>query len=251
MSPASMNTSSTFATRRRERGHGRYSDHRQTADRTLPTTQLSQRLRDARIKCGHLTYFIPLNKQRELITVSVIADEIRKEDLKRECQDIMACAKWTNQHAKKLFTILAYVKKGGAWIYRLSKDGICDKDLPLELEEVGTRPVTLRRKSDKTILSAFSTWESDDLEDFVRVQWWVLVPRFDKRTLKCQNLLEETVMPLIGTNCGETSKDVLPQMKVAGFSTVTAFRIHSAHHNFWSLASIPEVHMIECRFRHS
>jgi hypothetical protein len=243
MSPATSNMSSTFATQRRGTGHrGSSHNQRQNADRE----ELYQRLRDVRIRSGEQkwTYFIPLNKQEELITASVIEEEIRKEDVERKCQDPRACARWAHQRAKQLFTILSYMRKGGVWIYRMYRDGISDDDLPLEPEEEGTRAVRLRRKSNKTVLPAFDTWKSDDLEDFVRFQWWVLVPKFDKRDLRCREFLEETVLPLMGVKSEGAPDEVVPHMKLAGFSTVTAYRIHSAHHNFWSLHSVPEVRMM-------
>jgi hypothetical protein len=243
MSPATLNMSSTFATERRGTGHrGSPHNQRQNTNRE----NLGQRLRDARIRCceQRFTYFIPLNKQKELITGSVIEDEIRREDVERICQDPKECARWADRRAKQLFTILSYMGKGGGWIYRMYRDDISDNDLPLEAEEEGTRVVRLRRKSDRKVLPAFDTWKSDDLEAFVRLQWWVLVPKFDKRELRCREFLSETVLPLIGVKGEGAPDEVIPQMKLAGFSTVTAYRIPSAHHNFWSLHSVPEVRMM-------
>ncbi|KAH8648290.1 kinase-like domain-containing protein [Tricladium varicosporioides] len=204
--------------------------------------QLQERLKDVRIECYYQlwTYFIPLNKQEELITTPVIENEIRREDVKGECQDPKACAIWTNEHAKQLFTILSYLGKGGSWIHRMYRDGVSDDDLPLVPEKQGNRVVRLRRKSDKGVIPTFDTWRDGDLEEFVRLQWWVLVPRFDMHNLKCQEFREETVLPLMEAKSKGALDEVIPQMKLAGFSTVTAYQIHSAHHNFWSLCSIPE-----------
>jgi hypothetical protein len=230
MSPATLNMSSTFATQR------------QNTDRQ----ELDQRLKDERIRCcdQKFTYFIPLNKQKELITASAIEDEIRKKDVERKCQDPRECATWSHQYAKQLFTILSYMGKGGDWIYHMYRDGISDKDLPLEAVEKLTRVVQLRRKSDKKALPAFDAWEKDDREEFDRLQWWVLVPKFDKRDLGCREFLDETVLPLMGVKDERAPYEVIPQMKLAGFSTVTAYRIHSAHHNFWSLPSVSEVRIM-------
>jgi hypothetical protein len=242
MSPATLNMSSTFPTEWMGTGH-RGSPHNQRQNTNKE--DLGGRLRDARISgCEqNWTYFIPLNKQKELITGSVIEDEIRREDVERMCQDPRGCARWADRRAKRLFTILSYMRKGG-WIYRMYRDDISDDDLPLEAEKEGTRVVRLCRKSDRKVLPAFDTWERDDREEFVRLQWWVLVPEFDKRDLRCREFLSETVLPLIDVKDEEARDEVIPQMKLAGFSTVTAYRIHSAHHNFWSLHSVPEVRMM-------
>jgi hypothetical protein len=230
MSPTTSNVPSTFATQRRG------------TDRE----DLYQRLRDERIKCCERiwTFFIPLNKQNELITASAIEDEIRKEDVERKCQDPRECARWAHRHAKQLFTILSYMRKGGKCIYRMYRDGISDNELPLEAEEEGNRVVKLRRKSDKKVLPAFGDWEDDDREKFIQLQWWVLVPEFDKRDLRCREFLDEIVLPLMGVKDERAPDEVIPQMKLAGFSTVTAYRIHSAHHNFWSLPSVSEVRIM-------
>jgi hypothetical protein len=220
----------------------KWPNQRQNTDRE----ELYQRLRDVRIRCCEqkFTFFIPLNKQKELITASAIEDEIRKKDVERKCQDPRECARWAHQYAKQLFTILSYMGKGGDWIYQMYRDGISDNDLPLEAVEKLTRVVELRRKSDKKVIPAFGAWENDDREDFVRFQWWVLVPEFDKRDLRCREFLDEIVLPLMDAKDEGASDEVVPQMKVGGFSTVTAYRIHSAHHNFWSLPSVSEVRMM-------
>jgi hypothetical protein len=234
MSPTTSNVPSTFATQRRG------------TDRE----DLRQRLRDVRIKCCERkhTYFIPLNEQNELITSSAIEDELRKEDVERRYQNPGDCAGWAHQHAKQLFTILSYMGKGGECIYRMYRDGVSDNDLPLEAVEEGTRVVKLRRKSDQKVLPAFDDWKDDHREDFVRFQWWVLVPKFDKRHLGCREFLDETVLPLMDAKDKGVSDEIVPLMKQAGFSTVTAYRIHSAHHNFWSLPSVSEVRITNQRF---
>jgi hypothetical protein len=124
------------------------------------------------------------------------------------------------------------------------RDGISDNDLPLEALEKRTRAKKLRRKSDKRVLPAFDDWMDDHREDFARFQWWVLVPKFDKGDLSCREFLDQTVLPLIDANDEGASDEGIPQMKLAGFSTVTAYRIHSAHHNFWSLPSVSEVRIM-------
>jgi hypothetical protein len=214
-----------------------------TQRRGTGTGELDQKLRDERIKSCEQehAFFIPRDKQNELITVSAIEDEIREEDIERKCQDPRGCARWAHQHAKQLFTILCYMGKGGKCIYRMYMDGISDNDLPLEAVENRTRAKKLRRKSDKNVLPAFDDWMDDHREDFSRFQWWVLVPEFDKHDLRCREFLDQTVLPLIKANDEEASDEGIPQMKLAGFSTVTAYRIHSAHHNFWSLPSVSEV----------
>jgi hypothetical protein len=230
MSPATLNMSSTFATQR------------QNTDRE----ELDQRLKDVRIPCSgqDWVFFIPLDKQAELITAAAIEYEIRKEDVERKCQDPRKCARWAHQHARQLFTILSYMGKGGKCIDRMYRDGISDNDLPMDAVEKRTRAKKLRRKSDKKVLPAFDDWKDDHREDFVRLQWWVLVPKFDKHDLRCREFLDQTVLPLIDANDEGASDEVVPQMKLAGFSTVTAYRMHSAHHNFWSLPSVPEVRIM-------
>jgi hypothetical protein len=227
----------------------RFSLHRNRGESTSQepssaTGSLSESLRDSRVKCvEHWTYFIPLDKQQALITVAVIEGEIRKGDPENpsvRCRDPKSYARWTDQHARRLFATLAYMKKS-AWICPLREEGLSDKDLPLDLEERGGRAYTLRRRKGGSVLRVFEAWDSDSLEAFVRVQWWMLAPKFDKHSPKCRNLPAETVLPLQPMKEEETSEHAVPNGKVAGFSTVTAFRIHPAHHNFWKLDSIPEV----------
>jgi hypothetical protein len=214
--------------------------------------ELSKRLKNVRVRrCGqNFTYFIPKNKRDEVITVPVIESEIRKGDSGRRCRDPKKLARWVDGNAKQLFTILSYMRKGGTWIYPMYQQGISDKDLPLEAEEDGTIAMRLRRKSDKAFLPAFDAWDSDDLESFVRLQWFVLVPEFDQHDLRCHKFLAETVLPLMSVKSEGAPDEVVPQMKLAGFSTVTAYQIHSAHHNFWFLRSVPEVRIMSEATKH-
>ena len=202
---------------------------------------LDQRLRNARIKCpvNPHAWFIPLDKQEELLSTSVIEEEIRKGDGELRLSERRRYAKWTNKRAKRLFMVLAYMRMS-AWISLLLDEGIFDKDLPLKLEGGGDTPSTLRRKSGGEPIKTFKMWNSDALEEFDRSQWWMIAPKFDKESRVCHELADEDILPFIPIKEKEKSDKRIPHMKIGGYSEVTAFRIHPAHHNFWG-HSIPLV----------
>jgi len=212
--------------------------------------ELKDKLWNARVEpCGYRQkwmYFIPKNTRHELINPRVIEHEIRRDDIQRRCRDPGNCARWAYKHANQLFTILTYMGKGGAWIHRMYQSGISDEDLPLEAVKKNTIVKGLKRKSEEQILTAFDTWNREDLENFVRVQWYVLVPEFDKGNLKCRQFPEQTVLPLMSVENEGAPDEIVPREKLGGFSTVSAYRIHSAHHNFWSLNSKREVRTQFC-----
>ena len=61
----------------------------------------------------------------------------------------------------------------------------------------------------------------------------MIAPVFDKESRDCQELPDGAILPFVSIKEEEESDKGIPQMKMGGYSEVTAVRIHPAHHNFW------------------
>jgi hypothetical protein len=200
-----------------------------------PRSKLANELRQARIKgCQHYTYFVPLSELDRLITVSVIKKIIQDGDPTMEAAKAREYAEKTEEIAKKLFAILAYQRKGSA-ICSLLDDGISDQDLPFQAKNVDDK-LSLWRRDPQERIQTFERWANDKVEDFDRTQWWMMAPVFDKDSQECLELLDQTILPLIPIEAHEKSDEGIPQLKIGGYSEVSAFRVHPAHNNFWDCA---------------
>ena len=197
---------------------------------SLRSMKLAKDLRRARI-CHQRQHFIPLSELKRLITTSVIEQEILDGNRDMEAADARTYANRVEQSSKKLFAILSYLKKGSA-ICSLLDGNLSDQDLPFNKVEVD-EDCSLWRREPKERIQAFDEWEEEDIETFERIQWWMIVPVFDKESLDCLKLGEEVILPFIPLEEQEEKNEEIPHMKMGGYSEVTAYRIHPAHHNFW------------------
>jgi hypothetical protein len=195
-------------------------------------SELAEQLRQARIYCGSFDYFVPVDELERLITASVIKREIQDMYPTMRAADAQTYADKIEESAKKLFAILA-LKQNGAAIRLLFDCKISDQDLPFQKEIVRGQWSLWRGKPAQRI-EAFDQWENEKVEEFARAQWWMIAPVFDKRSLDCIDLADEDILPFIPIEEHEKKDDGVPHMKVGGYSEVTAYRIHPAHHNFWA-----------------
>jgi hypothetical protein len=148
-----------------------------------------------------------------------------------EPADARIYAERIEESSKKLFAILSYLKNGTA-ICSLLDCKISDEDLPFK--KVGERWQLWRREPEERI-QAFDKWDDEDREDFERTQWWMIAPVFNKESLECLKLADEMILPFIPIEEQEKKNEGIPHMTMGGYSEVTAYRIHPAHHNFWVL----------------
>ncbi|KAF4626596.1 hypothetical protein G7Y89_g11562 [Cudoniella acicularis] len=139
---------------------------------------LKDQLEDARIEWpenSHI-FFIPKFKQEELITVATVTKDIlaREPDIGEK-----AAVKYANdacRYARQLYATLAYIKKG-AEICSLLREGVTDEDLPLVRKSNKTCRFALYRKNGQPIKTV-ENWKDKYLENFHRVQWWMIAPVF-------------------------------------------------------------------------
>jgi serine/threonine protein kinase len=198
---------------------------------------LAKELRRARIHGQAFEYFIPLSELKRLITTSVIEKEILDGNPDMKPTDARKYAKRTEESAKKLFAILACGQNGAA-ICSLLDNKLFDQDLPFKVVE--SKSWSLWRREPEERIQAFDEWEEEKIEDFWRIQWWMIAPVFDKYSLDCLELADETILPFIPIDRQKAKDEGIPHMEIGGYSEVTAYRIHPAHHNFWD-TSIPLV----------
>jgi hypothetical protein len=196
-------------------------------DSTSWSTQLVKYLRQARIPYQR-EFFIPLSELEKLITASVV-EEILNENRDMKPADARTYANRVEQSSKKLFAILSYLKNGTA-IRSLLDNKLSDQDLPFKLT---VEDWSLWRREPEERIQAFDKWDDQKREDFERIQWWMIAPVFDKENLDCLMLANEAILPFIPIEEHEKENGEIPYMKMGGYSEVTAYRIHPAHHNFW------------------
>jgi hypothetical protein len=193
-------------------------------------------LRKARILCHDFKSFIPLSDINRLITAPVV-EEILKGN-PNTAVHAQIYAHRIEKFAKKLFAILV-MQQNGAAICSLLDSNLSDQDLPFPHKTVNSQWSLWRREPEERI-EAFDEWDNEDVEEFARKQYWMIAPVFDKESLACLELADELVLPFIHLKEHETKNEEIPQMKFGGYSEVTAYRIHPAHHNFWD-TSLPLV----------
>ena len=184
---------------------------------------MNAQLRRARIEYAH-SYIIPVCKQKELITVANIEQDIRDRDDSIEEVEIKRVAQEACTIAPKVFAILALMKKGPE-ICGLLTDGISDEDLPLRRKDK-KGDFELVRGSGVPI-ETFEYWSGDEMEDFERIQWWMIAPVFKIR--EHHDLDERVSLAFVGFETNEETE----KKKEGGYSEVFARRIHPSHHNFW------------------
>jgi hypothetical protein len=188
---------------------------------------LSAQLRRARIECHQRPHFfiIPKCDQELLITIDNVETDIQARDHRTELAEIRRVAREACLIAPKVFAILACLKKGHE-ISLLLRDGISDKDLPLRRRKVKDGYSLQRRPGE--VIKTFESWSKRDIEEFDRIQWWMISPVFeDKGHYELEN---GTILPFIPFETNSETAD----KKEGGYSEVYAARIHPSHHNFWA-----------------
>lgn len=73
-------------------------------------------------------------------------------------------------------------------------------------------------------IRTFQDWSEYDIEEFDRIQWWMLAPVFEDKE-HC-DLDDDIMLPFVPFTEAVEKKE-------GGYSEVYAVRLHPAHHNFW------------------
>jgi hypothetical protein len=184
---------------------------------------LNAKLRRKRIDHAQ-SFFIPICDQKSLITVPNIERDIRDGADFLSSTEIRNIAEEAIVVAPKLFAILACLEKGPEIRFLLG-EGVSDNDLPLECKRNQSGGFELQRVSGETI-TAFEAWSDFHIEEFGRIQWWMIAPIFEDKGH--YELEDGAVLPFIPF---ATNPDT--EQKQGGYSDVYAARIHPSHHNFW------------------
>lgn len=138
-------------------------------------------------------------------------------------------------HARQLYAILAYIKKG-ADICALLEEGVTDDDLPFVRKPNARSRFSLHRKNGDAI-NALESWKDKYLENFDRYQWWMIAPVFTLND-ELKELDEKMILPfmLLEPSIEEAER------REGAYSEVYPVRIHPAHHEFWE--SIGDVRIV-------
>ena len=200
-------------------------------------SDLAKELRKKRIECPlRHTFFVPISDLDNLITVSVIEKVILSGNPGMKPAVARKYAETVERSAKKLFAILAY-RDHGRVICSFVDRKISDDDLPLRRRRENDKWSLWRKEPEERIqVLDGSEDEDEEVEEFTRVQWWMMAPRFDKYTHELLELKDDIILPFIPAEHGTG----IAQRQIGGYSEVTPFRVHPAHHNFWD-ADIPLV----------
>ena len=76
-------------------------------------------------------------------------------------------------------------------------------------------------------IEAFKNWSDEEIEDFDRIQWWMLAPVLTRK--EHHELDDYPILPFITFE----ANDEMKRRKEGGYSEVYPVRIHPSHHNFW------------------
>ncbi|KAH0558400.1 hypothetical protein GP486_004940 [Trichoglossum hirsutum] len=184
---------------------------------------LKDRLRRARREWPERShrFFVPRCAQKSLISQSDVKSIIQAGHPAIEEKDANDYAERTCQSARQLFAILAYMEKGPE-ICSLLREEVSDNDLPLHRTD-SQGPFTLQRKTGARI-ETLAKWNDSDLEEFDRIQWWMIAPFFEDKSH--YRLEQSATLPFIPFESSD-------EPKVGGYSEVYFRRLHPAHHNFW------------------
>ncbi len=187
---------------------------------------LKDQLEEARIEWPEKShkFFVPRSTQEELITpTNVIQDilargaEISEEAAEKYAND--AC-----RYARQLYATLACLKKGPE-ICSLLDEQVTDEDLPLVRKPSKKCKFALCRKNGETI-KTMENWKNKHLEDFDRIQWWMIAPVFIPR--ERHKFDANITLPFVPFSENDETKE----KKHGAYSKVYPVRIHPAHHEF-------------------
>lgn len=195
---------------------------------------LRDQLRDARVESPHRPhcFIVPISAQELLITATNIERDILARDHNISPAEAKHVAEKACLVARKLFAILAYMKKG-LEICSLLNDGVSDYDLPLTRKCDDKGEFTLERDSGEPI-ETFKKWSKSNIEKFDRIQWWMIAPVFEVK--EHYELDDSIILPFTPF---KTNAEI-EWKKEGGYSEVYAVRVHPSHHKFGELLE-PEV----------
>ena len=170
-------------------------------------------------------FFVPICDQQKLITLDAVARDIQICNPQIEEEEALDYAKKACEYARRLYAVLACVKRGGD-IGNLLAENITDKVLPLKRKDDDQGLFILQRPDDQTI-QRFELWDTKEREDFDRIQWWMTSPIFEDK--EHYELDDEAILPFVRYKAtGNTQKP-----HHGGYSEVYPVRVHPAHHRFW------------------
>lgn len=180
-------------------------------------------------------YFIPADKLEELVTLNSIEGEIK------ECHISFAhdeasyqFAERISKTAPKLFAILVLIQKS-RFISSFLIEGLDDAHLPFirsNKSVTGGKFKLCSGLHPNQPIACMDKWRKPRVEEFARVQWYVLAPIFEQSDEVLHYTLNDNcVLPFLGRSksCDE-----------GGFSTVYEITIHPAH-QFLLNSSSPKV----------
>lgn len=190
--------------------------------------RLKKQLDAERIECPHRPhcFFVPNCRQEALITKETVAEDIIDRNPEIGLTNATLYADTTCRCARKLYGILAYIKKGDQ-ICSMLDEGLTDEDLPLERKPNAKSRFTLVRQNGQPI-KTMDGWKDKHLENFDRIQPWMNAPVF--KSLEHLELDKKTVLPFMPLDEHTSSLT----KKQGGYSEVYPVRIHPAHHEFWN-----------------
>jgi hypothetical protein len=174
------------------------------------------------------SFIVPRSILEELITASTILKDIRARNSEIDESEAAEYAAKACGSAKQLYATLAYIKKG-AEICSLLDEGISDKDLPLKRVPNSKSRFTLYRQTGEEI-KALAAWKDKYLENFDRIQWWMISPVFKDQ--EHYNLDDKAILPFINF---ESTPDANGKTQGA-YSEVYPVCIHPAHHEFGEMS---------------
>jgi hypothetical protein len=202
---------------------------RTSSNNSFERDSLGDQIRSARKECPQRRhcFIVPNSALESLITVPNIEKDIRARSHSHniELAEVGDVAEKACRVAKKVYAILAYMKMGPE-ISFLLRDGVSDKDLPLRRRRNADGEFLLERKSGVPI-ETFERWSDHDIEEFDRIQWWMLAPVFEDK--EHYELDDDIILPFIPFKANAETA----QKKEGGYSEVYAVRLHPAHHTFW------------------
>jgi len=197
-----------------------------SSNNSFEADSLKVQIRSARIECPQRShcYIVPNSALESLITVTNVEKDIRARSHDNELSELDNVAESTCRTARKVFAILACMKKGPE-ICSLLRDGISDEDLPLT--RCKTNGEYMLRRTSGIPIKTFERWNDKDIEKFDRIQWWMLAPVFEDK--EHYELDKNIILPFIPFK----TNPEMEKKKEGGYSEVWAARLHHAHHKFW------------------
>lgn len=166
------------------------------------TSQIPNRLREARRRSYLRRYFLPEVEIEKIVTSAVVQQELSNSNYSkfgRIGKQRLSIEDGTPY--MKILTVL-YLMKHPSKIRLFIKSGVCDKHLPLEKDPHSDRPdgsySLISRHDPKAGPISFK--RQDYADDFLEHQWSVLVPIFigaDGAAIPHADLDSETILPFL------------------------------------------------------